>query len=88
MKGSGTCGTFKEHLDLSRFDAAPLIAFSATNETDYGAETGAAHPRQRIQSWGSFALGGNITSSDTATGKSSLRLKNYEPSLPQTADHA
>src|SRR6056297_1974282 len=41
---------------------------------------GAAHPRQRIQSWGSFALGGNITSSETATGKSSLRLKNSEPS--------
>lgn len=26
-------------LDLSRFDAAPLIAFTATKETDYGTET-------------------------------------------------
>ena len=26
-------------LDLSRFDAAPLIAFDATKETDYGTET-------------------------------------------------
>jgi hypothetical protein len=27
------------HMDLSRFDAAPLIAFTATKETDYGTET-------------------------------------------------
>jgi len=26
-------------LDLSRFDAAPLIAFTATKETNYGTET-------------------------------------------------
>ena len=26
-------------LDLSRFDSAPLIAFTATKETDYGTET-------------------------------------------------
>ncbi len=26
-------------LDLSRFDAAPLIAFTATKETSYGTET-------------------------------------------------
>ena len=26
-------------LDLSRFDAAPLIAFTATKETDCGTET-------------------------------------------------
>ena len=26
-------------LDLSRFNAAPLIAFTATKETDYGTET-------------------------------------------------
>ena len=26
-------------LDLSRFDAAPLIAFTVTKETDYGTET-------------------------------------------------
>ena len=26
-------------MDLSRFDAAPLIAFTATKETDYGTET-------------------------------------------------
>ncbi|PYC46952.1 IS6 family transposase, partial [Litorivita pollutaquae] len=26
-------------MDLSRFDAAPLIAFTATKETDYGIET-------------------------------------------------
>ena len=29
----------KAWLDVSRFDAAPLIAFTATKETDYGAET-------------------------------------------------
>ncbi|MEO9515695.1 MAG: hypothetical protein ABJG55_08205, partial [Paracoccaceae bacterium] len=28
-----------QRLDLSRFDAAPLIAFTATKETDYGTET-------------------------------------------------
>ena len=28
-----------EAVDLSRFDAAPLIAFTATKETDYGTET-------------------------------------------------
>ena len=26
-------------VDLSRFDSAPLIAFTATKETDYGTET-------------------------------------------------
>ena len=26
-------------MDLSRFDAAPLIAFTATKETDYGTAT-------------------------------------------------
>jgi hypothetical protein len=30
-------------LDLSRFDAAPLIAFTATKETDYGTETDLTH---------------------------------------------
>ena len=29
----------RDALDLSRFDSAPLIAFSATKETDYGTET-------------------------------------------------
>jgi hypothetical protein len=29
----------KDILDLSRFDAAPLIAFTATKETHYGTET-------------------------------------------------
>ena len=29
----------KAFLDLSRFDSAPLIAFTATKETDYGTET-------------------------------------------------
>jgi hypothetical protein len=29
----------RSKLDLSRFDAAPLIAFTATKETDYGTET-------------------------------------------------
>ena len=32
-------------LDLSRFDAAPLIAFTATKETDYGIETDGRIPR-------------------------------------------
>ena len=31
---------FKRHsLDLSRFDAAPLIAFTLAKETNYGTET-------------------------------------------------
>ncbi len=42
-------------LDLSRFDAAPLIAFTATKETDYGTETdGRIPPRcgaYRIDQW-------------------------------------
>jgi hypothetical protein len=29
----------QDWVDLSRFDAAPLIAFTATKETDYGTET-------------------------------------------------
>jgi hypothetical protein len=29
----------KGYVDLSRFDAAPLIAFTATKETDYGTAT-------------------------------------------------
>ena len=32
-------------LDLSRFDAAPLIAFIAAKETDYGTETDGRVPR-------------------------------------------
>jgi hypothetical protein len=29
----------RDTLDLSRFDAAPLIAFTAKKKTDYGTET-------------------------------------------------
>ena len=48
-------------------------------------ETGNGPPRggpssSEDYSCGSFELGGNITSSWTATGKSSLRLKNSDPS--------
>ena len=32
-------GISRYTVDLSRFDAAPLIAFTATKETDYGTET-------------------------------------------------
>ncbi|WP_321831687.1 hypothetical protein [Thalassovita sp.] len=32
-------------LDVSRFDAAPLIAFTAAKETDYGIETDGRIPR-------------------------------------------
>ena len=32
-------GRGSRRLDLSRFDAAPLIAFTATKEIDYGTET-------------------------------------------------
>ncbi len=32
-------GIKREDVDLSRFDSAPLIAFTATKETDYGTET-------------------------------------------------
>jgi hypothetical protein len=37
VKDSGQGIGFR--MDLSRFDAAPLIAFTATKETDYGTET-------------------------------------------------
>jgi len=30
---------WRSSVDMSRFDAAPLIAFTATKETDYGTET-------------------------------------------------
>jgi len=33
-------------LDLSRFDAAPLIAFTATKEIDYGTETDGRIPQR------------------------------------------
>ena len=32
-------GAVELEMDLSRFDAAPLIAFTATKETNYGIET-------------------------------------------------
>jgi hypothetical protein len=32
-------------VDMSRFDAAPLIAFTAAKETDYGIETDGRIPR-------------------------------------------
>ncbi len=35
----------RENRDLSRFDAAPLIAFIATKETNYGTETNGRIPR-------------------------------------------
>ena len=47
-------------LDLSRFDAAPLIAFTATKETDYGSETdGRISPRcgaYRSDLWLAFSV--------------------------------
>ena len=36
---TGIAKTTISDMDLSRFDAAPLIAFTATKETDYGTET-------------------------------------------------
>ena len=35
---------FQDKVDLSRFDAAPLIAFTVTKETDYGTETDGGIP--------------------------------------------
>ncbi len=35
-------------LDLSRFDAAPLIAFTATKEADYGTKTDSRTPARRV----------------------------------------
>ena len=35
----------RDNLDLSRFDAAPLIAFIAAKETNYGNETDERIPR-------------------------------------------
>ena len=53
----GMCG-----LDLSRFDAAPLIAFTVTKETDYGTETdGRIPPRcstHRVNQWVDAETGG------------------------------
>jgi len=40
------CKGERSELDLSRFDAAPLIAFTATKKIDYGTETdGRISPR-------------------------------------------
>jgi hypothetical protein len=41
----GDAGLMK--VDLSRFDAAPLIAFTATKETNYGTETDGRIPARR-----------------------------------------
>jgi transposase len=45
----------RQRLDLSRFYAAPLIAFTATKETNYGTETdGRIQPRcgaYRVNQW-------------------------------------
>jgi len=38
-------GRRRPDLDLSRFDAAPLIAFIAAKETNYGNETNGRIPR-------------------------------------------
>ncbi|WP_211089772.1 hypothetical protein [Thalassobius vesicularis] len=35
-KSAGSHAAMRENLDLSRFDAAPLIALIATKETSYG----------------------------------------------------
>ena len=49
-------------LDLSRFDAAPLIAFTATKEIYYGTETdGRIPPRcgaYRADQWANAQAGG------------------------------
>ena len=49
-------------MDLSRFDAAPLIAFSATKEIDYGTETEGRIPAgcsaYRADQWANAQTGG------------------------------
>jgi hypothetical protein len=40
-------GKLRVDVDLSRFDAAPLIAFTATKETDYGTEPDGRIPQGR-----------------------------------------
>ena len=39
-------GHFRYRLDLSRYDAAPLIAFTATKEIDYWTETDGRIPQR------------------------------------------
>ena len=45
--GADVVGKFPSDVtvDLSRFDAAPLIAFIAAKETNYGTETNGRIPR-------------------------------------------
>ncbi len=44
-RGKSALSLCEREVDLSRFDAAPLIAFTATKETDYGTETDRRIPR-------------------------------------------
>ncbi|MEL6121999.1 MAG: hypothetical protein AAFR49_20290 [Pseudomonadota bacterium] len=44
-KALATIGALTSEVDLSRFDAAPLIAFIAAKETNYGNETDGRIPR-------------------------------------------
>ena len=50
-------------MDLSRFDAAPLIAFTAPKETDFGTETDGRIPARcgahRADQW-AYAAGGDV----------------------------
>ena len=60
---SGLClAILRAALDLSRFDTAPLIAFIATKETDYGTETDGRIPQgrcvDRVDQWADAQAGG------------------------------
>ena len=45
LRSVQTLCRFMNFLDVSRFDAAPLIAFIAAEETNYGTETNGRVPR-------------------------------------------
>lgn len=52
----------RDDLDLSQYDAAPLMAFTATKEMDYGTETDGRIPQgrgaDRVEQWAEAQAGG------------------------------
>ena len=59
-------------MGLSRFDAAPLIAFTATKETDYGTETDGRIPQDAVRIALTSGLTRKQVADDLGVGMSTL----------------
>ncbi len=59
-------------MDLSRFDAAPLIAFTATKETNYGTETDGRFRKDAVRIALTSGLSRKQVADDLGVGMSAL----------------